>query len=54
MKLYQHVLVIGIISLLIYFLYDEGFGAIPFSLASVYLGYLSIKEFQRFKQSKRG
>lgn len=53
MKLYHHILIIAVLLALVFFLYGAGLGAIPFMLASVYLGYLSIKEFQRVKKSKR-
>ncbi|MDW0116409.1 hypothetical protein QTL97_05645 [Sporosarcina thermotolerans] len=53
MKLYHHIMIIIVIITLIFFLYGVGYGAIPFLLASLYLGFLSIKEFQRLKNSKR-
>ncbi|MGG0671035.1 hypothetical protein [Sporosarcina koreensis] len=53
MKAYQHVLIIIVIIILIFSLYGAGYGAIPFLLAAFYLGFLSVKEFQRFKKSRR-
>ncbi|GKV57981.1 hypothetical protein NCCP2222_39280 [Sporosarcina sp. NCCP-2222] len=53
MKTYHHAIIILIIIVLIYFMYGVGLGAIPFLLAASYLSCLSIKEFRRFKKSKR-
>jgi hypothetical protein len=53
MKLYHHVLIIIVILILLFSLYGVGYGAVPFLLAAIYLGYLSIQEFQRLKKSRR-
>ncbi|MFC5604906.1 hypothetical protein [Sporosarcina koreensis] len=53
MKLYHHVLIIIVIIVLIFSLYGVGYGAVPFLLAALYLGCLSVKEFQRLKKSRR-
>ncbi|MCG7343882.1 hypothetical protein MHZ92_07045 [Sporosarcina sp. ACRSL] len=53
MKLYHHMLIIIVIIILIISLYGAGYGAIPFLLAALYLGYVSVKEFQRLKKSRR-
>ena len=53
MKLYHHVLIIIVIIILLFSLYGVGYGAVPFLLAAIYLGCVSVKEFRRFKKSKR-
>ncbi|MBE1555731.1 hypothetical protein [Sporosarcina limicola] len=53
MKLYHHLLIIAVIVTLIIFLYNDGFGAIPFLLAGIYLGFICVKEYRNFKKSKR-
>lgn len=49
----KHFIIIIIIVLLIYFLYDDGLGAIPFLLAAIYLGWIVIKELKSLRKSKR-
>lgn len=53
MKPYHHVLIIIVILILLFSLYGVGYGAVPFLLAAIYLGFLSVKEFQRYKKSRR-
>lgn len=38
---------------LVYFLYNRGLGVIPFSLAALYFGVISISEYRRMKKEKR-
>ena len=52
-KLYQHVLIISVLITLIVMLYNKGYGAIPFLLAGLYLGYFCLKEIKYYKKSKR-
>lgn len=47
-----HLVIIIILIVLIYLLYGEGFGAIPFLLAAVYLLVISWKEFKRFRKNR--
>ena len=53
MKLYHHFLIVTVLVILTILLYDEGFGAIPFLLAAIYLGYICMKEIMYYKKSKR-
>ncbi|WP_318616978.1 hypothetical protein [Sporosarcina sp. YIM B06819] len=53
MKRSKHIIIFTIFVLLLYFLYDDGLGAIPFLLAALYLGWIVIKELQSLRKSKR-
>ncbi len=53
MKPYHHVLIIASLVFLIILLYGDGFGAIPFFLAALYLISICLKELRHFKKSKR-
>ncbi|CAM3136069.1 hypothetical protein FITA111629_05630 [Filibacter tadaridae] len=53
MKLHQHIFIIVVLVILTILLYDKGFGAVPFLLAALYLGFISMKELKHFKKSKR-
>ncbi|MFJ7934286.1 hypothetical protein [Sporosarcina sp. NPDC096371] len=53
MKRSKHIIMITIFILLVYFLYDDGLGAIPFLLAAIYLCWITIKEIQSLRKSKR-
>lgn len=53
MKPYHHVLIIASLVFLIILLYGDGFGAIPFFLAALYLISICVKELRHFKKSKR-
>ena len=45
MKLYHHVLIIIVILILLFSLYGVGYGAVPFLLAAIYLGFSVLKNF---------
>ena len=53
MKLRYHLIIVGVIIALIYWLYNDGLGAIPFLLAAVYLGVVSYFDYQKWKAEKR-
>ncbi len=53
MKRIMHIAIITVIIILIYFLYDDGLGAIPFLLAAIYLCWIVIKELKSLSGSKR-
>lgn len=53
MKWLYHIVVIGGFGLLVYFLYNQGLGAIPFSLAALYFGVWSLLEYRKLKKEKR-
>lgn len=53
MKWLFHVSSMVFFLVLVYFLYNRGLGAIPFSLAALYFGAMSISEYRRMKKEKR-
>ncbi len=53
MKLYLHILIVTVLVILTFILYNKGFGAIPFLLTGIYLSYICIKELNYYKKSKR-
>ncbi|WOV84642.1 hypothetical protein PGH26_01590 [Sporosarcina jeotgali] len=53
MKIALHLVIIITLIVLTYLLYGEGFGAIPFLLAAVYLLVISWKEFKRFRRTRK-
>ncbi len=52
MKLYQHIIIISALILSIILFYKDGFGAVPFLLAAVYLSSIFIKEILRSKKNQ--
>ncbi|WP_342508427.1 hypothetical protein [Sporosarcina sp. FSL K6-2383] len=53
MKGITHIAIVTVIIILIYVLYDDGLGAIPFLLAAIYLCGIIIKELKSLSRSKR-
>ena len=53
MKLRYHLIIVGIIIALIYWLYNDGLGAIPFLLAAVYLGVVGFFDYKNLKDENR-
>jgi hypothetical protein len=49
----KHFIIIAVLILLIYFLYDDGLGFIPFLLAAIYFGWIVIKELNSLRKCKR-
>jgi len=50
---YYHAIIITLLITLTLIFYNNGLGAIPFTIAAVYLGYLTISEYRNIKRSKR-
>ena len=50
---YYHAIIIALLITLTLIFYNSGLGAIPFTFAAVYLGYLTISEYRNIKRSKR-
>ncbi|HEY4566483.1 hypothetical protein GOP80_01855 [Planococcaceae bacterium Storch 2/2-2] len=53
MKLVCHAIIIVALVTLTILVYNDGLGAIPFLLAAIYLGTISIFEYRRLKNGKR-
>ncbi|WP_342513259.1 hypothetical protein MKY34_00275 [Sporosarcina sp. FSL K6-1522] len=53
MKRSYHIVIIAILVILVFLLYGDGFGAIPFLLAAIYFGIIGIKELRHLNKSKR-
>ena len=51
MKPYQHILIISALAIFTILFYKDGFGAVSFLLAAVYLSVIFIKEIRRERKN---
>ena len=52
MKWYYHAIIVTLLTIFTFFTYADGLGAIPFLVAAIYLGIISVSEFKKIKNEK--